>query len=277
MSARDDEIKSLQGAIKAIEARHATELEEAKSERDSLLLKHASELETAAAALAAAQAAHGVATRELEDKHATDSNVLRDGHATELANLFGEKAAELEALRQQHANELHELKGSHSRAMDEQTQNHSSVVGSLTSSKDAELADLSGQLDSANAEILALQSKNQMTSKSLSQTEANLSTAEETIAELNANLSNIRNELVAARAAADALALANESEITKLRKELSESLESLKFTQGKNDEDDKRHSKERNDLEMELTSTKNEIDELKEKVYVTPSNTCSCS
>jgi len=81
----------------------------------------------------------------------------------------------------------------------------------------------------------------------------------------------------AATAAATAAALAAESEITKLGKELSELRESLKFLQGKNDKDDKRHSKERNELETELASAKNEIDELKEKVHVTPSNTCSCS
>lgn len=156
--------------------------------------------------MAAAHAAHEVATRELENRHTTDSNVLRDEHATELANLLAEKTAELDAWRQQHANEVHELRGSHSRAMDEQNQN-----------------------------------------------------------------------LSVATAAATAAALAAESEITKLHKELSDLRESLKFLQGKNDEDDIRHSKERNELERELASAKNEIDELREKVHVTPSNTCSCS
>lgn len=258
----------MQAEIEAIKEHHAKKLAEATTERESLLQKHAAELETAAATLAAAKAAHEIATRELEEKHIGASSLLKDGHAVELANLAAERAAELQTLIQQHSDELDDLKGSHSRALEEQSQNHGTFVASLTSSKDTELVDLKSRFEAINAELATLTSNYRSTSNTLTERELSLSTARQAIDELEAKLSNFQGEFEAAATVSSAAAAASASEITKLRTELSQTQENLKFIQGKNDADGKRYSKDRSDLEMELASAKNEIANLKEKVDV---------
>ena len=190
---------------------HAIERDATRDDHLALLQQYTSELEKANEVLRDTRAEHNSIVNQLKSEHSSRLDQIQQNHSENLRQLDQKHCADIAMINQIQVSEFSKLKQEHTAELNR-------IKKQLSDSK----AIHNSLVDDLTAELSTVKTQHERITDDLTSHKGLLTTAEQTIKELNVKVQDLELEL-------NSLAAAKGNEITKLKKLLDERQERLEI------------------------------------------------